>query len=436
VSRSERALYDSGHVDVSRSIWTRGCDAHAHPRLEGEHGADVAVIGAGLAGSSVALHLAEQGARVALVEAHEPGWGASGRNAGHVVPYRDLDASLAKLPDGGEAFLSLLRESGGIVYELARKHGIECDAVQGGYLQVAHRKPLLPAAEEKAENWARRGFRLRFVDRSEVAKLTGSEAFHGGVLAENGGRVNPFRFTRGLALAAQRAGAAVFANSPVESAKAEGRRWRVATRCGSVLADRVVACMNGYTTDAIPELARAWCPLVAFALATRPLPESIRPTLLPSGGSMSLLPTGFRPLIVDAQGRAISSLLPSSLRPQHPPLRWLEGWLWKVFPQTRDVELELDAYWTGSMAWSTDFLPRIYEVAPGLLALTCFSGEGNVIAPLLGRHLAEALTRGDLAGLALPVQAPSVPRWRGRYDIMLRRLGVPMLGLAERLGLF
>jgi glycine/D-amino acid oxidase-like deaminating enzyme len=88
------------------------------------------------------------------------------------------------------------------------------------------------------------------------------------------------------------------------------------------------------------------------------------------------------------------------------------------------------------MAWSTDFLPRIYEVSPGLLALTCFSGEGNVIAPLLGRHLAEALAKDDLAGLALPVQAPSVPRWRGRYDVTLRKLGVPMLGFAERLGLF
>ncbi len=434
--RSERALYDSGHVDVSRSIWARGCAAHAHPRLEGEHSADVAVIGAGLAGSSVALHLSEQGARVALVEAREPGWGASGRNAGHVVPYRDLDQAVAKLPDRGEAFLSLLRESGGIVYELARKHGIECDAVQGGYLQVAHREQLLPLAEEKAAKWTKRGFPLRFVDRSEVAKLTGSEAFHGGVLAENGGRINPFLLTRGLVAAARRAGAAVFASSPVEAAKAEGRRWRVATRSGSVLADRVVACMNGYTTDAIPGLARAWCPLVAFALATKPLPPSIGPTLLPSGGSMSLLPTGFRPLVVDGRGRAISSLLPSSLRPQHPPLRWLEEWLWKVFPQTRGIALELDAYWTGSMAWSTDFLPRIYEVAPGLLALTCFSGEGNVIAPLLGRDLAHALARDDLAGLALPVQAPSVPRWRGRYDFMLRKIGVPMLGFAERLGLF
>ena len=84
----------------------------------------------------------------------------------------------------------------------------------------------------------------------------------------------------------------------------------------------------------------------------------------------------------------------------------------------------------------SDELPRIFEAAPGLLALTCFSGEGNVLAPLLGRHLAEALVKDDLGELALPVQAPSVPRWRGRYDFTLRKVGVPALVAAERLGLY
>ena len=75
------------------------------------------------------------------------------------------------------------------------------------------------------------------------------------------------------------------------------------------------------------------------------------------------------------------------------------------------------------------------EVSPGLLALTCFSGEGNVLAPLLGRHLAEALASDDLEHTALPTQPPSVPRWRGRYDLSLRKLAIPTLLAAERLGL-
>ena len=434
--RSERALFDSGHIDISKSLWARDVPRTILPRLAGEETADVAVVGAGLAGCSLALHLAERGARVALVEAREPGWGASGRNAGHVIPYRELDRSLATLPDGGEAFLDLLRDSGGIVYELAEKHGIECDAVRGGYLQVAHRKQLLTHAETQAEKWSSRGFAVRFADRSEVEKLTGTGAFHGGLLAREGGRLNPFSFTRGLADAAERAGAAVFAHSPVQSVRGEGSRWRVSTALGSISADRVVACMNGYTTGAVPQIARAWCPLVAFVIATTPLPESARPGVLPAGCAMSLFPTGFRPLIVDGNRRVISSLLARNLRPEKPPFRWLERWLRRTFPRTRDVEIGVDAYWTGKMAWSPDELPRIFEAAPGLLALTCFSGEGNVLAPLLGRHLAEALVKDDLGELALPVQAPSVPRWRGRYDFMLRKVGVPALVAAERLGLY
>ena len=438
MGRSERFLYHWGQVDVSRSAWPLGAPLLELPPLEGEQTADVAVVGAGLAGSSVALHLAELGVRVALIEAHVPGWGASGRNAGHVVPYRDLDRAFAALPDRGEAFLELLREGGDIVYTLAEKHGIDCDAVQGGYLQAAHREPLVPAAERKADKWRKRGFAVRFVDRDEIAKLTGSEHFHGGTFAEHGGRVNPFRFTRGLVMAATRAGASVFAHSPVESVRSEGLRWRVATAGGSVLADRVVVCTNGYTTQLVPELARAWCPLVAFGLALKPLPDPIRASVIPSGASMSQFPTGFHPTVVDEHGRIISSLLPSPIRPQSsgPPLRWLQRWLHRVFPQTKGAALEVDAHWTGSMAWSPDELPRIFEVSPGLHALTCFSGEGNVIAPLLGRHLAEALARDRLEDLALPAQPPSVPHWRGRYDFTLRKLGIPTLLFAERLGLF
>jgi len=438
MNRSRRSLYATGEVDVSASVWPIGASPLDLPRLEGERRADVAIVGAGLAGSSVALHLAEQGASVALVEAREPAWGASGRNAGHVVPYRDLDRALASLPDRGAGWLELFRHGEDIVYRLAEKHGIDCDAIQGGYLQVAHRASLVAAAEKKAEKWAERGFSIRYADRAEVARLTGSDLFHGGTLAEKGGRVNPFRFTRGMVSAAMKEGAAVFSHSPIESIEGEGGRWRVRSARGSVLADRVVVCTNGYTTGLVPELERAWCPLSVFAIALKPLPAALRASVLPSGSALSQFPTGFHPTLVDEQGRVVSSLLTNVLRPQssRASQRWLVRWLRRVFPQLRSASLEVDAYWTGSTAWSTDELPRIFEVGPGLLALMCFSGEGNVPAPLLGRHLAEALVADDLDRLVLPVQPPSVPRWRGRYDLGLRRLGVPALRFAERFGLF
>lgn len=436
--RSERKLYDSGNMDVQRSAWPGDAPPCELPRLQGDESADVVVIGAGLAGSSLALHLAERGASVVVLEAHEPGWGASGRNAGHAIPYRDLDASLAKLPDGGEAFLALLREQGEIVYEVARKYDIACDAVQAGYMQVAHSRGLVAAAEKKAEKWAKRGFPIRFADRSEVEKRTGTRSFFGATYCETGGRVNPFLFTRGMVDAARGHGARVYAHSGAQSLARDGSRFVVKTEQGRVAADRVVVCTNGYTGQLVPALAEAWCPLVAFGLSTKPLPDSLHPTLLPDDVVISQFPTGTHPTLIDGNGRLVTSLLPSPIRPEAsgPALAWFERWLHRMFPQTRDVSLELDTYWTGSMAWSTDELPRIFEVAPGLLALTCFSGEGNVIAPLLGRHLAETLTDDALDHLALPLSAPERPRWRGQYDVPLRKIAIPLMKLAERFRLY
>lgn len=435
---SKRALYDRGLIDVSASGWLAypGADI-SFSTLEGDCSADVAVIGAGLAGSSLALHLAERGAQVSLIEAREPGWGASGRSAGHVVPHRDRWSAIERLPDRGERFLMLLRDHGDIVFTLARKHQINCDAVQSGYIQVVHRAPLLRVAERKARRWSQHGFRIRFVDREEVARLTGSEKFTAGVLDDVGGWVNPFHFTRGLALAAERAGAAVFSHSPVTMISREGAHWRVMTNRGAVGADIVVVCTNGYTGDFIPELARAWCPLVAYGLATQPLPEPLRSTILPSGVALSQFPTGSHPALVDGLGRLVTALLPGAWRPHHHagPIGDLRRWLARNYPQAQNVHLEVEAYWTGAMAWSPDRLPRLFEVQPGLLALMSFSGEGNVLAPLLGKHLAEAIVSQALSQFVLPLQSPSKIRWRRRYDFTLRKVGVPLLRVADRFGL-
>ena len=437
-----RSLFARGLVDVSESAWTRpseGPDATAFPTLEGDRTADVAVIGAGLAGSSLALHLAEGGASVVVVEAREPGWGASGRNAGHVVSHREYaPAALAALPQRGERFLALLRGAGDLVYEIAQRHGIECDGVQAGYFMVSERPAQMAGAERKVERWQKLGFRLRMLGREEAARALGTERFLGAAVDEAGGRINPWRFTRGMARAAMRAGAAVFARSPAEAIVREGSRWRVRTPAGLVAAERVVVCTNAYTTGLVPALARSFYPLAAYGLAVAPFPDEIRREILPCGGAMMQLPTGFHPVLIDGGGRLVTSLLPGPLRPESPaaPLRELRRWLDQTFPRTRGVPLALESYWTGATAWSPDTLPRLFEPAPGLLALGCFSGEGNAIAPALGRHLAEALVKNDLRELALPVSPPRTLRFRSRLEVGLRWLGVPLMRLADRVGLY
>jgi glycine/D-amino acid oxidase-like deaminating enzyme len=331
-----------------------------------------------------------------------------------------------------------MRDEAGLVYELARKHGIECDAVQAGYMQVAHKESLVRYAEKKAKRWRDRGFEVRFVDRDEVVRRTGSERFHAGAVDELGGRINPFLFTRGLVEAGLRNGMEAHARSPVTSVRRVGARWRVATKRGAVDAERVVVCTNGYTGGCVPELERTWCPLLAWAMALRPLPGGQRDAILPGGTVICQVPGGFHPTLVDGSGRIVTASLPSPWRPHRSqaPLRWARRWLEDTFSPLREIALEVESYWTGVTAWSADELPRIFEVEPGLHALLCFSGEGNFMAPLLGRHLASALLRDRTDDLALPVQKPSKVRWRGRYDFGLRKIAVPLMNAAERLGVY
>ena len=138
---SERqAMYERGAPPIESSGWTAPTGVlPGYPVLDQELDADVVVVGAGLAGSSLALHLAEAGISVVVLEARQPGWGASGRNAGHVLPTLKDVALFERFPDGGKAFLELFREHHTITFDLARKHGIACDAVQSGYLHATTR---------------------------------------------------------------------------------------------------------------------------------------------------------------------------------------------------------------------------------------------------------------------------------------------------------
>ncbi|MDV6320713.1 FAD-dependent oxidoreductase, partial [Chromohalobacter sp. HP20-39] len=173
---------------------------------------DVLVIGGGYTGLSTALHLAERGTQVTVLEANDPGWGASGRNGGQVNPTLKHDPDeLVSLFGAARAepLIDAVSRSADLVFDLIDRHQIDCQPVRAGWLQLSYSDKAVPALHARARQWERRGVPVEMLDRAAVAKRVGTEAFAGAWLDGRAGAIQPMGFARGLVRAAQQAGADV-----------------------------------------------------------------------------------------------------------------------------------------------------------------------------------------------------------------------------------
>src|SRR5215469_12642635 len=192
---------DNAAVDWPDSLWVAQTpDGPRLPELRGHEAADVVVIGAGLTGLSTALHLREAGIDVAIVEAMEPGWGASGRNNGQVIPTLsrpDPEDIIARHGAAGERFVGLLRDSASTLFDLARRYGIEAEQEQTGWVQPVHSPGRIKIAERRVRQWSRFGAPVELLSRQQVKDMLGSDAWHGGFWNTSGGHINPLALSRG-----------------------------------------------------------------------------------------------------------------------------------------------------------------------------------------------------------------------------------------------
>jgi glycine/D-amino acid oxidase-like deaminating enzyme len=435
-----RAAWESGTVPIERSGWRPPEPLPLHAPLEGDALAEVAVVGAGLAGSALALGLAEARVDAVLLEAGQPANGASGRNAGHVEPFLGSLAPLARWPDGGRRFLEHFVQSRDVVFQLCAKHGIDADAEKCGVLEVARRPS--DGLRHHAERWRALGYEVEVAEGARVRELCGSERYRFALHWREGGRVNPYLFTRGMAAAAARLGARVHGESPVVACERQGSRWRLATPRGSVRARRVVLCTNGHAGNAFfPELARTQYPLVACTLATAPLSPRALAIVNPSRAAMTQHPTNLYPLILDGRRRLVTSTIPHPHRAHRGDLyfgyflRFLHG----AYPELRGERIELESYWTGMTSQSSSVYredyPQLFEVDDGVLALLNLGTWGNALGPILGLDLARALADERPGACMLPMQRPARVGFPRLFELKIRYLLVPAARVVDRLGL-
>jgi glycine/D-amino acid oxidase-like deaminating enzyme len=373
--------------------------------LSGAQRAQAAVIGGGYTGLSAALHLAEAGRDVVVLEAAEIGERASGINGGQVIPgvKQDPDALEAMLgPYAGGRLVATAAAGPELVFTLIAKHGIQCEATRTGWIQPATSEAALAQLARRAEQWWRRGARVDLLSRNEVLQLTGSALYCGGLLDRRGGTVQPLAYVRGLAQALIGAGGRIHTQSPALRLARVTGAWSIETPQGSVTAPVVIIATDAYTDAVNDELRRTVVPVPSFQVATAPIPAPLRSTILPGGQAASDTWHLLRYFRLDGTGRLVLGSRGSFA--QTPTTHDAQSHyraVHEIYPQLKDISFEY--HWGGLVAMTRDHLPHLHELAPGLLAGLGYNGRGVAMATVMGRLLARRALGAPVVELGFPV---------------------------------
>ncbi|MGU3383345.1 NAD(P)/FAD-dependent oxidoreductase [Methylobacterium sp. D53M] len=392
---------------LAPSLWaTTAAPAPDTPPLARSGLAEVVIVGGGFCGLSTALHLAERGIRPVVLEAQEVGYGGSGRNGGQVIPGLKYDPADLVARFGRERGERLARFAGGtadVVFDLIARHGMDVPHSRAGWIQGAHTEAGLAEVAKRAAQWADLGAPTRVLDRAETEQLLGTDRYLGGWLDGRGGAIQPLSYARGLARAAQKAGATIHGGSPVTGLERTGSGWTVTTAQGErVTTGRVVLCTNGYTGGLWPNLARTVIAANSFQVATVPLTDNLRRSILPEGHVSSDTRKLLLYFRLDHTGRLLMGGR-GPFREPRDPADWahLERIVGKLFPQLDGIAF--DHRWCGRVAITRDYLPHIHEPAPGLLIDIGCQGRGVGLQSAMGRAMAAYIATGDAGNLPLPL---------------------------------
>jgi glycine/D-amino acid oxidase-like deaminating enzyme len=401
--------------------------------LSGAASADVVVVGGGYTGLSSAMHLAEAGSRVVLLEANEIGFGGAGRNVGLInagmwVMPDDLQGVLG--PVYGERLLDVLGNAPQLVMSLIEKHAIPCELERNGTLHLAVGPAGLREIEDRGRQWMKRGAPVAVLDAAETARRVGSSAYTGSLLDMRAGTLQPLAYARGLAQAAIRAGASIYTGSRVTEALQSGTRWLVKTDQGSVTADWIIVSTDAYSTGPWEQVRTEQMHLPYFNFATVPLGDNLCRSILPGregAWDTRAVLSSFR---MDQAGRLVFGsvgALRNTGRAVHKA--WAQRSLKKLFPQIGDVEFESE--WYGKIGMTTDALPRFHKFAPNVVGFSGYNGRGIAPGTVFGKMLAEhILGRRGEQELPLPLSDVQKPALRAVKE-MWYEAGAQLAHLAD-----
>ena len=369
--------------------------APQRPALEGSIDCDVCVVGAGIAGCSSALHLAQSGLSVVLLEQHRVSWGASGRSGGQAL--FGIAAGQTKIERligaaGARTVWEVSVEALALMRELIRRYSIECDWAEGYLYTAVKERHVRELQAELTELRDRLDYTsVRYVPREELRGLLATDRYLGALYDSNSAHLHPLNYTLGLARAAEQHGVRIFEGTRARGFTPAGAQVRVQTQAGEVRARFLVLCGNVYLGDTAPALASKIMAVATYIVATEPLGAERARELIANNAAVSDMNW-----VLDYFRRSADSRLLFGGRVNYSGLKSFDApgatraRMVRVFPQL--AETRIDYAWGGHVDITLNRAPHFGRLAPNVYFLQGFSGHGIALTGIAGKLAAEAIS--------------------------------------------
>jgi gamma-glutamylputrescine oxidase len=406
------------------------------PSLRNNLQADVCVIGAGYTGLSTALHLAERGYAVVVLEASRIGFGASGRNGGQIVHSYSRDMDFIERHYGSKtanAMGKMAFEGGRIIRRLVEQYSIQCDLRDGGIFAACNNKQLHELESKKAL-WEQHGHQqLEMLDARQLQQYVGSERYAGAMLDHSGGHLHPLNLALGEAAAIESLGGRIFEDSAVVDIQ-QGPKAVVKTASGQITADYVMVAGNAYLNGLLPKLQQKAMPCGTQVITTEPLSAELQRRLLPKGNCVedcNYLLDYFR---LSGDGRLIyGGGVTYGAREPDKVEALIRPKMIKTFPMLKNVKI--DYAWTGNFLLTLMRLPQFGRIGNNIYYAQGYSGHGVTSTHLAGELIASAI-QGQAERFDVMAGLPQYPFPGGRLmRIPYTAMGAFYYDLRDKLGI-
>ncbi|NRA86308.1 MAG: FAD-binding oxidoreductase [Rhizobiales bacterium] len=379
------------------------------PKANGALKCDICIVGGGYTGLSSALHLAQKGYDVILLDAQRIGFGASGRNGGQVGQGQRLDQDELEPLMGKDDALKLWKianQSVDLVRKLAKDELVECD-FHDGIIHADHRKRYvadsLDYAKKLQDDY---GYdKIRGLEQDEIRSLIDSDAYFGGTLDMGAGHINPLAFAFGLARMAKAAGVRIFEQSLVQDIEQTSPAI-ITTENAIINAKYVILACNGYLGDLNKKVASVVMPINNYIVATKPLPLEQREKLISHNYAVADSKFVVNYFRFSDDGRLLFGGTESyGYRFPKDIARKVRKPLGQIFPQLKDIQI--DYSWGGTLGITMSRMPHFERLKGNILSLSGFSGHGVAMATLAGQIAADAIA-GQAERFDLMAKVPNM----------------------------